>query len=569
MAQNNYFQQRALRFLAIPILLLFLILGVAPGLKAHAAEGRQSSIENLTYTFTSTDGASVSTKANPNETTVLIFGYTTCGKTRTTLNSITSCEWVKRPDIRTIFIDTKGHTLEEVKAYEEGYQCPEMVFCYDEGYDSFAAMGEYGRLFGINNGTYPTIVLIDKDNKVQNLLTGPQTANDVLSEIQKFANIEGDGLLTPPSGSDTGIENIVHGLKTIENTTISTKANANETTVLIFGYTTCGLTKETLQSISESSWVGRQDIRVIFADVYGASLDTTKAFAQTFSSNDIIFCHDESALNFNLAFSYLGLYGQTGGKFPFIVLIDKNNKVQSLTLGPRTEAEVYAEIEKLQNSNPGQSPDGPGATPTPSPSPTPEPGPTITPTPDPATSVANVSGLKATTTAKKVKLTWKKVPKAKGYIIYQYNNSKKKWVKKDTLKTNAASYTIQKLTPATAYRFAVKAYIQAGNGTQVASKSYASIYTATAPNAVKFKVAPGKKKATVKWNKVKGATGYTVYYKAKAKDPWKALKSMKGTSYTKKKLKSGATYFFTVKAYKTYKGATYTSSSQTKKVKVK
>ena len=84
-----------------------------------------------------------------------------------------------------------------------------------------------------------------------------------------------------------------------------------------------------------------------------------------------------------------------------------------------------------------------------------------------------------------------------------------------------------------------------------------------------FKVTPKKKKAIIKWNKIKGATGYTVYYKTKAKDPWKKLKNTKSNSYTKNKLKSGKTYFFTVKAYKTYNGKTYTSSFQPKKVKIK
>ena len=40
-------------------------------------------------------------------------------------------------------------------------------------------------------------------------------------------------------------------------------------------------------------------------------------------------------------------------------------------------------------------------------------------------------------------------------------------------------------------------------------------------------------------------------------------------AYTKKKLKSGKKYFFTVKAYKKYKGKTYTGNSGTMKVKVK
>ena len=93
--------------------------------------------------------------------------------------------------------------------------------------------------------------------------------------------------------------------------------------------------------------------------------------------------------------------------------------------------------------------------------------------------------------------------------------------------------------------------------------------TATAPKSVNFKVKAGKKKATIRWNKVKGADGYTVLYKTKAKGSWKKLKNIKKTSYTKTKLKSGKTYYFTVKAYKKYKGQTYTGSFKTKKVKIK
>ena len=74
---------------------------------------------------------------------------------------------------------------------------------------------------------------------------------------------------------------------------------------------------------------------------------------------------------------------------------------------------------------------------------------------------------------------------------------------------------------------------------------------------------------TLKWKKVKGATGYTVCYKTKAKGSWKKLKTTKGASFTKKKLKSGKTYYFTVKAYKTYKKKTYTSSFSGKKVVIK
>ncbi len=558
MAKNHIFQKQILHIGTVSMLVvLFLLLIAVSGSKAQAAEG------NLAYDFTSTDDTTVSTTANPNETTVLIFGDRP--GTRSTLKSLSSCEWVKRPDIRVIFAETNWATKEQLQSYADTYGLQDIIFCYNYGGDEiFDAAHAYGELFDIRIKELPTIVLIDPNNQAQSLLQGAKTADEILMEIEKFSNVAGEGSLAPPPDSVVAIENQEYDLKTIGNTTVSTTANPDETTVLIFGYTASDDTEAVLQSISESTWVSRPDLRVIYADVNGASAAEVAEFAEDYAS-DIIFCHDEEALNWNRALSYLGLYNQTSGKFPYIILIDKNNKVRSMTLGANTEDKILQEIEKVSNSVAGP---GPGS----------EPGsgsgsdvngtdtgqdPGLT---TPEQSVSNVAGLKALSTAKTVKLTWKKVPNAKGYMVYRYNSSKKKWVKKATIKTNTTSYTMKKLTPAKGYRFAVKAYAPL-NGEQVESRSYASIYAATAPKAVNFKVKAGKRKATLKWSKVKGATGYTVYYKVNGS--WKKLKSTKGTSYTKKKLKSGTRYTFTVKAYKTYKGKNYASSFKAKKVRVR
>lgn len=532
-----------LRLLAIFTLFLVPLLSFTPKATAQAA-----GYDNPAYTFTSTSGSSISTTASPNETTVIIFGHTTCGYTRSTLSSVSSCDWVKRSDIRVIFAEINGHTQEEVLAYEQGYQCPDMTFCYDDSFVGINnAMYKYAELFGINlrDGVdLPMTVLIDKDNKVQSLLTGKKTADELLVEINKLTGDSSGGITPPPSGSDAGFANFAYGLKTTDNTIVSTKAVPTKTTVLLFGNVFCGITNATLQEIYDSNWVTRQDIRITFADVMGNSLNDTKTFAQKFPGKGISFCHDESGLNFNFALSYLSLYGHNGGTFPYIVLIDKNDKIRFLSLGYQPAADIYKEIEKIMNVTPEIS--------------------------EKPVTISDVTGLKTSAfTAKNVKLSWNKIPQAKGYIIYQYNNSKKKWDTKATLEQNTDSYTVKGLTPGTNYRFAVKAYTRSKDGKQILSKSYVSVYTATAPNAVNFKVTPGKKKAALKWSKVKGATGYTVYYKTGKQKSWKKLKSTKTTRYTKTKLKSGKTYTFTVKAYKTYKGKTYTSSFRSKKVKIR
>lgn len=538
MKEKHYYHRQMLRLFTVLSLLLLPLLGMIPGTSAQAAD-QQAAIDNPTYTLTTTSDAKVSTKANPDETTILIFGHTGCGYTRSTLNSLTSCDWIKRSDIRVIFADCNFHSQEEVLAYEQGYQCPDITFCYHDTDDLILRiMYNYQQLSGCNN-KLPMIVLIDKNNKIQNVLTGTQTSDDLLAEIKKFADLDDEGTTPPPSGSDSGFENYAYGLKSIDNTVVSTKADPNKTTVLLFGDVTCNITKGTLTDIYKSSWVTQKDIRVIFADVQGASLADTKTFAQNFPDKGILFCHDESALNFNFALSYLKLYNLTGGQFPYIVLIDRNNRIRDLTLSYQSPEEIYKKIETIAAEAP-------------------------------APTVSNVTGLKtASYTAKNVKLSWKKVPQATGYIIYQYNASKKKWAAKETLQKNTASYTVKNLTPGKDYRFAVKAYIKSQDGTKITSKSYASIYTATAPNAVNFRVTPGKKKATIKWSKVKGATSYTVFYKTNTQKNWKKLKELKGVSYVKSQLKSGTTYAFTVKANKTYKGKTYTSAFSSKKVKVK
>ncbi|MEZ3422510.1 MAG: fibronectin type III domain-containing protein [Lachnospiraceae bacterium] len=224
------------------------------------------------------------------------------------------------------------------------------------------------------------------------------------------------------------------------------------------------------------------------------------------------------------------------------------------------------------------------ATPVPAtPAPTPAVTPVVTPapvvptqapaetTPEPETKepvVPDVTGIKASTGTNNIKLTWDEAPGVNGYIVYQYNNTKKTWNTMETTEAGTVSYNIKKLSAASSYRFAVKAYI-IQNGKEYTSKSYTSVYTATKPKKVNFHVTSGNKKAVIKWDKVKGADGYTVYYKNNKKDSWKKLKATKNTSYTAKKLKTGKTYFFTVKAYKNYKDKTYTGSGSSKKVKIK
>lgn len=73
------------------------------------------------------------------------------------------------------------------------------------------------------------------------------------------------------------------------------------------------------------------------------------------------------------------------------------------------------------------------------------------------------------------------------------------------------------------------------------------------------KVVRVNKSVKITWKKSKGASGYYVMRKTE-NSSWKKIKTVKGgskTSYTDKKVKSGTTYCYTVKAYKGKKVSSY------------
>ena len=190
------------------------------------------------------------------------------------------------------------------------------------------------------------------------------------------------------------------------------------------------------------------------------------------------------------------------------------------------------------------------------------------PTVTSVTKPANITKVNFTSSANTVKMSWNKVSGATGYRVYQYNTSTKKWKAVANIKNT--NYTFKNLKVGTTYKFTVRAYKNQGGKTYLSPK-YTTFTTSTTPSTVSFKLTAGSKKATVKWNKVTGATGYKVYYKTSKNGSWKLLKTTnnKTTSYTKTGLTKGKTYYFTVKAYRTVSGKTYNGSYTTKSLKIK
>lgn len=182
-------------------------------------------------------------------------------------------------------------------------------------------------------------------------------------------------------------------------------------------------------------------------------------------------------------------------------------------------------------------------------------------------SAINPTGFKvAKKTASSVTLKWNRIDGADGYEIY-IKAPGGKWGSYAVLKGDVLSFTAKKLSPSTAYKFAVKGFVSK-DGKTVYTK-YAYLNTKTGKLKVSLtdieRVYSGKVK--LEWNRVSGADGYKVYVSKSPKSGFKAVKGLSAskTSYTVSSLKSKTCYYFTVKAYaNTPNGRVYSKAAPVK-----
>ena len=172
-----------------------------------------------------------------------------------------------------------------------------------------------------------------------------------------------------------------------------------------------------------------------------------------------------------------------------------------------------------------------------------------------------VTGLKYTATTKTVELSWNKVSGAEGYIIYQYDNAKKEYVRIDKLTENTPSYKISGLKQGEEYKFAVLAYkfyegkaCYGDRAVGIATKTKIPIVTglkveATSPVSVRLA-----------WDKQEDASGYIIYRYNEEKKDWTRVDKITDTVYSVKSLTAGKQYKFAVESFKTLSSTSWVYS---------
>ncbi len=173
---------------------------------------------------------------------------------------------------------------------------------------------------------------------------------------------------------------------------------------------------------------------------------------------------------------------------------------------------------------------------------------------------ASVKGT-GNTSGKSITFGWKKVAGADAYQVYQYDTAKKKYVRLTTVKGGNKTSCVSKknlFAYGSSYKFKIRAYALEDDGTKVYGK-FSKEFTVQMPTkAVSNLTAASTTAGEVKisWGKVSKADGYVVYRSTSKNGTYKrvaAIKEKDTLTYTDKKLKSGSTYYYKVRASK--KGA--------------
>lgn len=155
-----------------------------------------------------------------------------------------------------------------------------------------------------------------------------------------------------------------------------------------------------------------------------------------------------------------------------------------------------------------------------------------------------------------IKITWSGDAGASGYRIYRKEGSGEA-VLIGTAAGDAASYADTGLKTGTEYTYSIAAFIDGENGECLEGKKSAEASAKPQLKKPTLKLKAGKKKITVKWSKISGASGYVIYRSSKKSSGYKAVKTIKNgktVSFTNKKLKKGKKYYYKVRAYRTVNG---------------
>ena len=173
---------------------------------------------------------------------------------------------------------------------------------------------------------------------------------------------------------------------------------------------------------------------------------------------------------------------------------------------------------------------------------------------------------KITTTESSIRLQWKKIEGADGYVVYRKVKSTDSWKRIKTIKSgDTTSYTNTGLKGK--YMYALKAYhTENGKNHYSLLSSIHTTYTVGKVKTVKIYADKDNFINTIKWSKASGATAYEIYMKI-GNGKWElAGTTDSSTRSVYHAVTEDATYYYKIRAI--YSHLTAAEYSDTKSIKV-
>lgn len=155
----------------------------------------------------------------------------------------------------------------------------------------------------------------------------------------------------------------------------------------------------------------------------------------------------------------------------------------------------------------------------------------------------------------KITLKWKEIPGAQGYQIYRSAKPDKGFKKVGTVSSGGTVSWSDNVGFNKTYYYKIRSY-RHFNGINIYSP-YSSVKKAStklsSPKIASLTLS-SQQKITIKWDKMKGVTGYRIYRKTGKSGTYKAIKKIKSAntvSYADNSILPNNTYYYKMRAYKT------------------
>lgn len=174
-----------------------------------AAAGMSQENADKSGEFDCIDGGTVSTQSE-GKPKVLVFFNTTCSNCQRTLESIASSDWANNGETDICAIEINGASLSSVTTFRDNH-CPGSSIRFGADAASgavttaaFQLAFQYYMEINLAGGNlaWPLIAVIDEENKLQYVTTGPKTGDEIGAYLSDLHQAEG-GENQPDSTPDT------------------------------------------------------------------------------------------------------------------------------------------------------------------------------------------------------------------------------------------------------------------------------------------------------------------------------------------------------------------------------